>query len=68
MSLRKKARRRNAVIIGDKELQRGPAPTEVLPMEETIPFPQQPSEAPDDETEEFLELLLRILEEPLKLE
>jgi hypothetical protein len=37
-------------------------------MEETIPFPQQPSEAPDDETEEFLELLLRILEEPLKLE
>jgi hypothetical protein len=38
-------------------------------MEETIPFPQQqPSEAPDDETEEFLELLLRILEEPLKLD
>jgi hypothetical protein len=61
-------RRRNAVIIRDKDVQRGPAPTEVLPMEETIPFPQQPSEAPDDEAEEFLELLLRILEEPLKLE
>jgi hypothetical protein len=29
-------------------------------MEETIPFPQQPSNTLEEETAEFLELLLRI--------
>jgi hypothetical protein len=33
---------------------------EVQPMEETIPFPQESSKTLEEETAEFLELLLRI--------
>jgi hypothetical protein len=33
---------------------------EVLPMEETIPSPQQSSKTLEEETAEFLELLLRV--------
>jgi hypothetical protein len=56
----KKGRPKNAVIPGEKGIQRGPAQQEVLPMEETIPFPQQSSKTLEEETAEFLELLLRI--------
>ena len=59
-SRRKNGRPENAVIPGEKGIQRGPAQKEVLPMEETIPFPQQSSKTLEEETAEFLELLLRI--------
>ena len=57
----------NAAIAGEKGIQRGPAQKEVQPMEETTPFPQESSKPLEEETAEFLELLLRIgfeLEEP----
>jgi hypothetical protein len=59
-SRRKNGRPTNAAIAGEKGIQRGPAQKEVLPMEETIPFPQQSSKTLEEETAEFLELLLRI--------
>jgi hypothetical protein len=39
----KNGRPKNAVIAGEKGIQRGPADKEVQPMEETIPFPSTPS-------------------------
>jgi hypothetical protein len=56
------ARRRNAVIAGEKDIQRGRVPREVLPMSDVIPFPQpQPSKSKEEEeTAEFLALLERI--------
>ena len=56
----KNGRPTNAAIAGEKGIQRGPAQKEVLPMEETIPFAQQSSRTLEEETAEFLELLLRI--------
>jgi hypothetical protein len=60
----KNARRRNAVIAGEKGIQRGFLQREVLPMSEVIPFPKprsKPRSKPkDDESEEFLKLLLLI--------
>jgi hypothetical protein len=56
----KKGRPKNAVIAGEKGIQRGPAHKEVQPMEETTPFPQESSKTLEEETAEFLELLLRI--------
>jgi hypothetical protein len=51
---------RNAVILREKEIQRGLAPRKVQPMSETIPSPEPPSKTIEEETAEFLELLLRI--------
>src|ERR1700676_3115947 len=56
----KQGRPKNAVIAGEKGIQRGPAQKEGQPMEETIPFPQESSKPLEQETAEFLELLLRI--------
>ena len=56
----KNYRRRNAVIAREKGIQRGPAQKEVHPMEEPIPFPPQSSGPSEEETAEFLELLLRL--------
>ena len=56
----KNGRPKNAVIAGEKGIQRGPAQKEVQPMEETIPFPQESSKTLEEDTAEFLELLLRI--------
>jgi hypothetical protein len=56
----KTSRPKNAVIAGEKGIQRGPAQEEVQPMEETTPFPQESSKTLEEETAEFLELLLRI--------
>jgi hypothetical protein len=57
---KKNGRPKNAVIAGEKGIQRGPAQKEVQPMEETIPFPQDSSKTLEEETAEFLEQLLRI--------
>jgi hypothetical protein len=45
---------------GEGHTARDLAQKEVLPMEETIPFPQQSYKTLEEETTEFLELLLRI--------
>jgi hypothetical protein len=59
-AVEKNGRPTNAAIAGEKDSQRGPAQKVVLPMEETMPSPQQSSKTLEDETAEFLELLLRI--------
>jgi hypothetical protein len=59
-SRRKNGRPKNAVIAGEKGHTARTCTKEVLPMEETIPFPQQSSKTLEEETAEFLELLLRI--------
>jgi hypothetical protein len=58
-SLRKNARSRNAVIAGEKGVQRGLALRDG-PMSEVIPFRKPLSKPKEDETAEFLKLLERI--------
>jgi hypothetical protein len=68
LSSRKNGRRRNAVIVGEKGTQRGLVPRD-SPMSETTPSSEQPSKtAEEEETAEFLEMLLRFISEPPKVE
>jgi hypothetical protein len=66
--LKKNGRRRNAVIVREKGIQRGLVPRD-SPMSETTPSSEQPSKtAEEEETAEFLEMLLRFISEPPKVE
>jgi hypothetical protein len=54
--------------VGEKGIQRGLVPRG-SPMSETTPSSEQPSKtAEEEETAEFLEMLLRFISEPPKVE